>query len=282
MVEPTAEMVSYPLNKSPSGKKAIPLLPRILQKNDKPVPEVNAIEEKELQKGPQRILYDGALEEIDPEIWPDLFEPAFLEKNNLVNSTAAGRGQVYFFSRGPLELVLRHYRRGGLLGKFISDCYLGFSPRGSRPFREWRLLRKLYELGLPVPRPAAARIIRGPGFYRGDLVTLEVKNAAALSALLQKKPLGEEGWQTVGRTIRRFHDQGVSHPDLNAANILLRDMEVFLLDFDKGSIRPDGDWKTAQLERLQRSLEKWRRQAGTFHFSQPDWETLVAGYKTGN
>ena len=86
----------------------------------------------------------------------------------------------------------------------------------------------------------------------------------------------------MGRTIRLFHDQGVSHNDLNAANILLRDREVFLLDFDKGSIRPDGGWKTAQLERLERSLGKWRRQAGTFHFSQPDWETLVAGYKTGN
>ena len=78
---------------------------------------MNAIEEKELQRDRQRILYDGSLEEIDPESWPDLFEPAFLEKNNLVNSTAAGRGQVYFFSHGPLKLVLRHYRRGGLLGK---------------------------------------------------------------------------------------------------------------------------------------------------------------------
>ena len=282
MVEPTAEMVSYPLNKGPSGKKAIPLLPGIPQKNDKPVPEVNAIEEKELQKGRQRILYDGSLEDIDPNSWPDLFEPAFLEKKGLVKSTAAGRGQVYFFSRGSLGLVLRHYRRGGLLGKVISDCYLGFSPRGSRPFREWRLLQKLYALGLPVPRPAAARIIRGPGFYRGDLVTLEVENAPPLSALLQERPLGEKAWRAVGRTIRRFHDAGVSHSDLNAANILLRDMEVFLLDFDKGSIRPDGAWKKAQLERLQRSLEKWRRQAGTFHFSQPDWEALVAGYKTGN
>ena len=62
---------------------------------------MNAIEEKELQKGRQRILYDGSLEDIDPDSWPDLFEPAFLEKNGLVKSTAAGRGQVYFFSRGP-------------------------------------------------------------------------------------------------------------------------------------------------------------------------------------
>jgi len=241
---------------------------------------VNAIEEKELQKGRQWILYDGSVEDIDPDSWPDLFEPAFLENNGLTGSTAAGRGKVYFFSRGSLKLVLRHYRRGGLLGKVNSDCYLGFSSEGSRPFREWRLLRKLYELKLPVPRPAAARITRGPGFYRGDLLTHEIENASTLSSLLREGPLGEDAWRSVGSTIRLFHDQGASHSDLNAANILLRDREVFLLDFDKGSIRPDGGWKTAQLERLERSLEKWRRLADAFHFSKPDWEALLAGYKT--
>ena len=82
---------------------------------------MNAIEEKELQKGRQRILYDGSLGDIDPDGWPDLFEPAFLEKKGLAGSIAAGRGQVYFFSHGSLKLVLRHYRRGGLLGKVISD-----------------------------------------------------------------------------------------------------------------------------------------------------------------
>ena len=114
-------MFSYPINKDPSGKKAIPLPPGNPQQNDKPEPEVNAIEEKELQRDRQRILYDGSLGDIDPESWPDLFEPAFLEKKGLAGSIAAGRGQVYFFSHGTLKLVLRHYRRGGLLGKVIAD-----------------------------------------------------------------------------------------------------------------------------------------------------------------
>ena len=240
---------------------------------------MNAIEEKELKKGHQLILYDGSLGDIDPDSWPDLFEPAFLEDKGLADSRAGGRGQVYFFSRGELKLVLRHYRRGGLLGKIISDSYLGLSVPGSRPFREWRLLKKLYELNLPVPRPAAARLSRGPGFYRGDLLTHELEDATALSSRLQQSPLEEEGWREVGRTIRLFHNQGVSHSDLNAANILLRDREVFLLDFDKGSIRPDGNWKTAQLQRLERSLQKWRRLSGTFHYSQPGWEALLTGYQ---
>lgn len=241
---------------------------------------MNAIEERELQIGNQRILYDGTIENIDPATWADLFEPDFLKKNNLVKSTATGRGEVYFFSWGSLELVLRHYRRGGLLGRVIPDCYLGFSSARSRPLREWKLLGELCELGLPVPRPAAIRITRGPGFYRGDLLTHKIENAAALSTRLQETPLEEEAWRAVGRTIRRFHNRGVSHSDLNAANILLRDREVFLLDFDKGRIRQDGSWTESQLARLERSLTKWRRLVDTFHFSRPDWEALLDGYSS--
>ena len=65
------------------------------QKTGKPVPEVNAIEEKELQKGRQGILYDGSLGDIDPDSWPDLFEPAFLEKKGLAGSIAAGLSLIH-------------------------------------------------------------------------------------------------------------------------------------------------------------------------------------------
>ena len=244
------------------------------------MPEVNAIEERELKKGNQHIVYDGALGDIDPATWPNLFEPNFIEKTGLATSAAAGRGTVFFFRWGDHKLVLRHYRRGGLLGRIIADSYLGFSLAGSRPYREWKLLGKLCELGLPVPRPAGIRILKGMGFYRGDLLTHQIEDAIALSECLQEAPLAGETWRAVGRTIRRFHDQGVFHRDLNAANILLRDEEVFLLDFDGGGTRKDGSWKNANLERLERSLAKWRRLADTFHSSQADWEALLEGYNS--
>ena len=244
------------------------------------VPEVNAIEEIELKKGNRYIVCDGSLEDIDPGTWPDLFEPEFIEKNGLATSTAAGRGPVCFFRWGDHKLVLRHYRRGGLLGRSIEDSYLGFSLAGSRPYREWKLLGRLCELGLPVPRPAGIRLTMGMGFYRGDLLTHQVEDAAPLSDRLREAVLEKESWRAVGRTIRRFHDQGAFHRDLNAANILLRDQEVFLLDFDGGAIRKDEGWKEANLDRLGRSLAKRLRLGATFHFSQPDWELLLDGYNT--
>ncbi|MEC9349461.1 MAG: lipopolysaccharide kinase InaA family protein, partial [Planctomycetota bacterium] len=90
--------------------------------------------------------------------------------------------------------------------------------------------------------------------------------------------LAEKSWRAVGGTIRRFHDHGILHSDLNAANILIQNEKIFLIDFDKAEVRDPGPWKNANLERLERSLNKWRRQEKTFHFTTSDWQSLQEGY----
>ena len=66
-----------------------------------------------------------------------------------------------------------------------------------------------------------------------------------------------DAWAAIGRCIRRFHDYGLCHADLNAHNILLRgDREVFLIDFDRCARRQPGMWRDANLARLRRSLDK--------------------------
>ena len=82
----------------------------------------------------------------------------------------------------------------------------------------------------------------------------------------------------MGGTIRKFHDHGVLHSDLNAANILIQNEKIFLIDFDKAEMRDPGSWKNANLERLERSLNKWRRQEEIFHFTTTDWQSLQDGY----
>lgn len=239
---------------------------------------MKAIDELRLQRGAEQIVYDGAIEDIQPEIWPRLFDPEFLRESGVVTATAEGRGSAYFFTWGSNRLVLRHYLRGGLLGKVISDRYLGGSLESSRPYLEWKLLGKLVELGLPAPRPAGIRLCSGAGFYRGDLLTHEIEDARPLGALLQQAQLEEKSWRAVGGTIRKFHDHGILHSDLNAANILIQDEKIFLIDFDKAELRDPGPWKNANLERLERSLKKWRRQEETFHFTTTDWQSLQEGY----
>jgi 3-deoxy-D-manno-octulosonic acid kinase len=83
-------------------------------------------------------------------------------------------------------------------------------------------------------------------------------------------------WSAVGRCLRRFHDAGVCHADLNAHNILLDEAgKPFLIDFDRGTRRGAGAWRGANLSRLRRSLDKL---SGADGFNLAAWTALLEGY----
>jgi 3-deoxy-D-manno-octulosonic acid kinase len=65
-------------------------------------------------------------------------------------------------------------------------------------------------------------------------------------------------WARIGAGIRRFHDHGVIHADLNARNILVDAADtVFLIDFDRARRIPGASAQfAANLERLRRSFDK--------------------------
>jgi hypothetical protein len=86
-------------------------------------------------------------------------------------------------------------------------------------------------------------------------------------------------WIAVGRCLRRFHDFGACHADLNAHNILFdRAGAVWLIDFDRGALRERGLWRDANLVRLRRSLLKVSDPLPPGHFTETDWQSLLAGY----
>jgi 3-deoxy-D-manno-octulosonic acid kinase len=116
-------------------------------------------------------------------------------------------------------------------------------------------------------------------FYRADLLT-ERLSGRPLADWLAEARLAEAGWQAVGQCLRRFHDAGVYHADLNARNILLDGrQQVYVLDFDKGELRsPGGAWAQQNLARLKRSLEKFSRQQPGFAFNEGDWSAMMAAY----
>lgn len=192
---------------------------------------------------------------------------------------SAGRGNTLIVSDGERELVLRHYVRGGLPGRFVHDRYLWVGEAHNRAFAEWRLLAKLQAMGLPVPRPAAARYQREGPFYTADLLTLKVPGLVPLSARLAGAPAGAGLWDNVGRVIRRFHDAGVYHADLNAYNVQVNGKDdVFLLDFDRGEMRNGGGWQKRNLARLHRSLCKLKGLDPDLRFEESDWRSLLEGY----
>ena len=227
------------------------------------------------QLGKRTILYDAALIEHPDEA---LFQP--YANPDVTITTAPGRGEAVFYRHGDLELVLKHYQRGGMVAALMGDRYLGYSAEKTRSFREWCLLKTLQTLGLPAPIPVVASFTRAGLFsYRADLVTVAIPGTETLADTLFENALENARWQQLGKTLRAFHEKNIYHADLNARNILLDDDKFYLIDFDKGMVRHLGNaWKASNLARLQRSLLKFKNARQEMHFTADNWKQLVAGY----
>lgn len=191
---------------------------------------------------------------------------------------AGGRGNTLFVGNVPRQFVLRHYRRGGLVGKVVSDRYVYTGEDEVRSFREWRLLKKMVDFGLRVPRPAAACYRRKGPFYTADLITVRLPDVRPLSAVIAETR-EREFWRSLGAAIHGFHDHGVYHADMNAYNLQIDSKDrLWMLDFDKGRLRTAGPWQQETLRRLHRSLVKIRTLDPRLNFVESDWEALLEGY----
>jgi 3-deoxy-D-manno-octulosonic acid kinase len=224
------------------------------------------------------ILYDKAIinqisaQRFTPEGWPhaEILTGAL---------RSGGRGNTMFVGNVPRQFVLRHYRRGGLLGKLVRDTYLYSGEDLTRSFMEWRLLDKLAANNMNVPRPAAARFIRRGTFYTADLITVRIPDVVSLSQYIAAADRDEGFWQSVGAAIWKFHEAGVYHADMNAYNVQIdKDGDVWMLDFDKGALKPPGPWQQKTLSRLHRSLRKVLDLDPRLHFHAANWEQLLQGY----
>lgn len=235
------------------------------------------ISAKEIHHGDSYILFDEALISAPA---PEFFDPDFWRQSQAVVSSALGRAAACIFRHQDHEYVLRHYRRGGWMAKLSADRYLWSGLEQTRAWQEWYLLVEMYQQGLPVPRPVAARVQRHGLCYSADLITLRLPNVETLADRLVQTVLPEALWEIVGRTIRRFHDAGIYHADLNARNILLDEAgRIFLIDFDKGERRaPDSSWQQENLQRLHRSLNKFKATMADFHFDEIAMQWLMRGY----
>ena len=227
-----------------------------------------------------------------------LFDPEFWRARGELRDVTGGRGAAWFIESDSRRWALRHYRRGGFIAHFSQDRYLWMGEDRVRAFAEWRLLDELCRLGLPVPKPVAARYERLGWSYRCDLITQRIVGAAPLSAVLARDSLPEPQWRAIGAAIARLHRAGVDHADLNAHNILIDAAGlVSVIDFDRGRLRgprahggpggPGGQrsqrgqhaWAARNMQRLHRSLVKISRGLEAGRFSTSAWDWLLAGYE---
>lgn len=203
------------------------------------------------------ILYDAVQ---GGKVNEHVFTPTYWRAREALSEPLGGRGAAWRINTGDIDWVLRLYRRGGLPGKLILDWYFYTGLERTRAWREWRLLATLHERGLPVPRPVAARVLHNGLGYRAAIITATVPGHS-LAHRLNHGDMTDAMWRATGRCIRRFHDAGVWHADLNAHNILIHaagdEPVVHLIDFDRGRLRtPERTWRDANLARLERSLAK--------------------------
>jgi len=223
------------------------------------------------------MLYDSSRVSNLTAAW---FDPNHWDAKGAVEGRAQGRGAALYINANGKRLVLRHYRRGGLIARFSGDRYVWRDEDRTRPFAEWQLTYRLHRAGLPVPAPIAARYERTGRTYKGDILTERLATVGSLTECLRTGALSILTWIGIGRCIRRFHDLGVCHGDLNANNILLsEEAKVYLIDFDRCQLRRAGLWRDANLARLRRSLEKVTYSMPADRFAESDWHGLLDGYR---
>lgn len=221
----------------------------------------------------------GAKPNFDEHVFDDQW---LAEQGYIVNSPTAGRGASLFLNIDQHDLVLRHYRRGGMVRSFSEKSYLWQGLQRTRAWREFDVLCALQEKGLPAPRPYACQVKHRGATYNAALIT-HYLDGSTLAERICAAVLTQDQWSAVGRCISLFHAAGVNHADLNAHNILLSESGlVSLIDFDRASIVPDTQhaYFENNLKRLSRSLRKINS-CGPAHFDEHCWAALVRGYEEG-
>jgi len=157
------------------------------------------------------------------------------------------------------SVVIKHYRRGGVMRYFIKRRYLKFGK--TRAQREFELLDIVGNLGLNVPQPVAyahhSRL-----FYRAWLVTCEIHQPLSLARLsLQDKENTSTAMESVIEQISSLIQNKILHVDLHPGNVVVDAAgKVYLLDFDKGSVYHGNrqKLKNRYLTRWQRAVTKHR------------------------
>lgn len=157
------------------------------------------------------------------------------------------------FGRGGIlrlgEVVLRPYRRGGLVRHLNERIYL--SPR--RFGTELAIHRLLWAAGFPTVEPLGCAWRRRAWGVEGVYLTRHEagvpwprawERSAEVLPPLKEALAALCGW-------------GLWSPDLNATNVLLPDRGgIALLDWDRAAFRPSSGLPEAYRERLSRSLAK--------------------------
>jgi len=169
------------------------------------------------------------------------------------------------------SVVIKHYRRGGLMRYFIKNRYLKFGKTRSQ--REFEMLEIAGALGINVPQPIAYAHC-GRLLYRAWLVTREIRQPVSLARLsLQDGKKTGTAMQSVIAQIAALIQNRIWHVDLHPGNVVVDAAgKVYLLDFDKGSL-----YRGDRHKLKNRYLNRWQRAVSKHELPGMLTEMLQAG-----
>ena len=237
--------------------------------------------EWQAQSQPKQFVYAPQLNQHIHSHW---FKPNYWRENNAVMAVRVGRGKTYFIAHEGRTMVLRRYLRGGMVRHFTKDKFLYRGLAQTRVQREIDLLLYMHTHGLNVPKPIAGWCKQSTFIYRNALLLEAIPHAQDFHHLLCQEALPEILWQNAGRMVKQMHSLGVYHHDLNIHNILVdNEQTVWLIDFDRCERRPHDhkaeQWKSANITRLKRSLDKEQLQMNEYYMDDMQWQAFLNGYK---
>lgn len=178
-----------------------------------------------------------------------------LTREGCVPVPGAGRGGLHRFHYPGGDAFLRVYRRGGAVRHLVSESYL----LDNRALAEFRVHHAVQAAGLPVPPLLGAIWHRKGPIYRGAIATQALEGSDLLALCRSAAPPAPEVFIACGQLIRRMHDFGLIHADLNASNLFITPTGPFLLDLDRARILGQSlapAIRRRNLERLRRSFQK--------------------------
>lgn len=129
-----------------------------------------------------------------------------------------GRGPISVIATSAGEIVAKRHSRGGWLGGLLPDLF----PRRGRLLQQAWLAEALISRGWATPRVIVARSTRVvPGLHALAIGTARVQGAVDLLDALRAAPDAMPLLALAGRTLRRLHDIGLRHRDLQVKNLLV-------------------------------------------------------------
>jgi hypothetical protein len=157
--------------------------------------------------------------------------------------------------------VVKKMRRGGLAARLWRDRF----PGTRRLLANLTVAEEAKRRGIATPAPLALCLrTDGPGLHQAWLMTEEIARARDLLSVLREGAPPHGVLEAAMGLVRRMHDAGLHHRDLNLGNLLIRDEppagpEAFVIDLDRAALRPgplDEGARLRALLRLERSYVK--------------------------